>query len=291
MWKQVEECISKAINREFFTVQRRPVSGGCISEAHMLCDGKQCFFVKLNPIQEKPLLEAEALGLAELRKAEAFRVPNFVCVGETAGQAFLVLEFLQLRSVSFADEFDFAERLHKLHSFHGSHFGFHKDNFIGSSVQANGFDESWQQFWVEKRLKPQAERARHLNEELYQKILGVCAGIDHFFKGYEVKPSLLHGDLWAGNVAVVDNAISIFDPAVYYGDREADLAMTEMMGGFSHRFYEAYKSLAGIDEEGYLHRKRLYNLYHVLNHLNLFGASYYMEALSLTEHLLAEAGA
>ena len=291
MWKEVEKEISKTIGRAFVTVQRRPVSGGCISEAHMLCDGSQCFFVKVNPINEKPLLQAESIGLLELKKAEAFRVPDFVCLGETEEKAFLVLEFLQLRSVSFADEFDFAERLHKLHSFTKESFGFAEDNFIGSSIQKNRFSNDWQDFWVESRLKPQAEMARHLNEELYQKILRVCGSVDHFFKGYEVKPSLLHGDLWAGNVAVVGEEITIFDPAVYYGDREADLAMTEMMGGFSHRFYEAYKSLAGIDDEAYLHRKRLYNLYHVLNHLNLFGVSYYMEALSLTEHLLAEAGA
>lgn len=289
MWKTVEENISRAIGSVFVALQRRPVSGGSVSEAYMLCDGDQCFFVKVNPVGQEAVLATEVRGLEELRKAKAFRVPNFVCLGEASGSAFLVLEFLALRPVRISDEEAFAESLFHLHSYRGTGgFGFGEDNFIALSKQSNRASLSWSHFWVEERLKPQALKARHLSEDLYLKVMEVCDSIDFYFQAYDVKPSLLHGDLWAGNVAVVGDELSVFDPSVYYGDCEADLAMTELMGGFSKRFYERYKSLAEIDEEGYATRKDLYNLYHVLNHLNLFGLSYSVEALSLTERLLAK---
>jgi fructosamine-3-kinase len=151
--------------------------------------------------------------------------------------------------------------LARAHSRPGPRFGWHRDNYIGSSPQQNGWCDDWAEFWRERRLRPQLERA------------GLRANLDRLLEGHKPQPSLLHGDLWSGNVGFTKDGPVVFDPAVYYGDREADLAMTELFGGFSREFYDAYQEVLPLDA-GYEKRKHLYNLYHLLNHLNLFGGGY-----------------
>ena len=157
--------------------------------------------------------------------------------------------------------------LARLHRHTSDRFGWASDNWIGLAPQENGWCGSWSDFWLEKRMKPQLRRAEgnglHFGKLDFLKILD-----DH-----QPAPSLLHGDLWSGNVGFTREGPVIFDPAVYYGDREADLAMTELFGGFPREFYAAYDGAFRLDP-GYANRKHLYNLYHLLNHLNLFGAGY-----------------
>jgi fructosamine-3-kinase len=191
-------------------------------------------------------------GLEALRRAGA-RVPQVISLqGPT-----LILEHLRLGAR--ADWASLARMLAKVHATTSDRFGWATDNWIGLAPQQNGWSEDWASFFFETRLGPQARRAGLQLPDL-RKLL----------EGHRPKASLLHGDLWSGNAGFTPHGPVIFDPAVYYGDREADLAMTELFGGFPPAFYEAYGPLP----DGYRVRKHLYNLYHLLNHLNLFGSGY-----------------
>ena len=176
------------------------------------------------------------------------------------GADFILLEELDLQRDG--DWAALGRMLARLHRQTGPRYGWHRDNFIGRSPQANGWCDDWSEFWWTRRLQPQLQRA------------GLDAGfLKDVLKDHRPAPSLLHGDLWSGNAGFIDAGPVIFDPAVYYGDRETDLAMTELFGGFAREFYRAYHQELPLDD-GYLWRKHLYNLYHLLNHLNLFGGGY-----------------
>jgi fructosamine-3-kinase len=217
--------------------------------------------------------DAEADGLRAL--GAVVRVPRIL----EHGADFIVLEKLDLKRSG--DWAAMGRMLAKLHRSHGERFGWHRDNFIGLSPQLNKWTDEWAEFFAEQRLKPQIERAKQYAIELpdVRKLLA-----DH-----EPKPSLLHGDLWAGNAGFIEEGPVLFDPAVYYGDREADLAMTELFGGFPEDFYSSYQKEFPL-EEGYERRKHLYNLYHLLNHLNIFGGGY-LGQVNATVGLLREIGA
>lgn len=149
-----------------------------------------------------------------------------------------------------------------LHRSTGPRYGWQKDNWIGLAPQPNAWSDDWAQFFVEYRLAPQARRA------------GIALpDVKRLLEDHHPAPSLLHGDLWSGNVGFTPEGPVLFDPAVYYGDREADLAMTELFGGFAPAFYAAYREALPLPE-GYELRKHVYNVYHLLNHLNLFGSGY-----------------
>jgi fructosamine-3-kinase len=192
------------------------------------------------------------------------RVPQPLGHGVAAGRAWLLLEYLELTGKK-----DFAalgRMLAEGHRKPGPRFGWQRDNYIGSTPQQNGWCDDWSEFWIERRIRPQLALAKHN---------GFALSVPEFsvLQGHEPAPSLLHGDLWSGNVGFTPGGPVVFDPAVYYGDREADLAMTELFGGFPQEFYRAYNEAWPL-EPGYQRRKHLYNLYHLLNHLNLFGGGY-----------------
>jgi fructosamine-3-kinase len=170
-----------------------------------------------------------------------------------------------------------------LHRNTSERFGWASDNWIGLSPQANGWSEDWIGFWRERRLLPQLERAG-----LVSKAAPLLERLAGFFPGHRPVPSLLHGDLWRGNAGFTPEGAVIFDPAVYYGDREADLAMSELFGGFPRAFYAAYEDAWPLDS-GYAQRKNLYNLYHLLNHLNLFGSGYLGQVQAALEKLTRQA--
>lgn len=219
---------------------------------------------------------AEADGLQAMAAA-GVRVPEPLAHGVAAGEAYLLLEYLDLKSGG--DWTALGRALARAHRQTAPHFGWRRDNYIGSTPQRNGWRGDWRTFFAECRLAPQLElaRAKGFTIEL-GKALDALAG-------YRPEPSLLHGDLWSGNAGFTpDGAPVLFDPAVYYGDREADLAMTELFGGFPAQFYEAYETAYPL-APGYAVRKHLYNLYHLLNHVNLFGAGY-LEQVEATLSLL-----
>lgn len=269
----------------------QPVSGGSIHHAARIGLGERAFFLKRNRADALAQFEAEADGLAALAATGTFRVPRVLGCGRSEDEAFLLLEYLHLRPLaSDEDGQRFAEALAQLHRDTGEHYGWPRDNFIGPSPQVNTESDGWARFFIQHRLTPQLQRARAKG---YAGALGRDADamlerVPGLFVDYRPQPSLLHGDLWNGNAAI-DNTgrPAIFDPAIYRGDRDADLAMSELFGGFPHSFYVAYRR-AWPMAEGYEQRKTLYNLYHVLNHLNLFGRGYLGQAERMVRGLYME---
>jgi len=289
-WTVLEPAIGAATGQPFALRRREPVGGGCIHQAWRVSDGDRTYFVKVNDATHLPLFEAEAAGLAELAATATVRVPAPLGHGVAAGRAYLVLEYLPLGGSNAGTMERLGRQLAALHRQPQAWFGGRRDNFIGSTPQPNPPGADWIAFWREHRLGFQLElAARHgYGGAWLRRGEALCARLEGLFAGYRPFPSLLHGDLWGGNAGCTrDGEPVVFDPAVYYGDREADLAMTEWFGGFSDRFYAAYRETLPL-AAGYPQRRTLYNLYHVLNHLNLFGGGYRAQAERMIEPLLAE---
>jgi len=291
LWEAIATRIAEATGRPFRPEGHDPVGGGCINSAVRLRGAGGDWFVKLNDAGRLAMFEAEAEGLAEIARTGTVRVPEPVCWGVAEGQAFLVLEHLPLGGGDARAEALLGERLAALHAVTAPEgFGWRRDNTIGATPQPNAWMRDWVAFWRERRLGFQlalAERNGH-GGRLTEKGARLLEALPALLEGHRPMPSLLHGDLWGGNwSALPDGEPVIYDPAVYYGDREADLAMTELFGGFGPRFHEAYRAAWPL-EPGYGVRKVLYNLYHVLNHLNLFGGGYRPQAERMIERLLAE---
>ena len=262
------------------------VSGGCIADSRKLeLNSGKLFFLKLARRGNSGMFDSEAQGLEELRKAAAVSVPEVVA----KDTKFLLLEWIEEGEDSDDSSmeklgFQFAE----LHRFHGDKFGYLQENYLGDSPQINipssAGSENWATFYAENRLQFQAELAEkngYATQEMRTLLDLLIMKIPDLLSGTEEKPSLLHGDLWCGNYLVdVSGNPWLIDPAVYYGHREADLAMTSLFGGFSETFFSAYKSAFPLAPD-YSVREPLYQLYHLLNHLNLFGTGYYEQVFSI----------
>lgn len=270
----------------------QPVGGGCIHHAARVeMEGGRVLLVKRNDAAYAPTFAAEAEGLAELARPQALRVPRALAHGTAAGEAYLALEYLELAD-GRGDPAAFGRALARLHATTADAFGWHRDNHIGDTPQPNGWYDDWPRFWRERRLGHQLALAEHDGRQsLAARGRRLLEQVDALLDGHRPSPSLLHGDLWAGNYGYGrDGVAAIFDPAVYYGDREVDLAMTQLFGGFPPAFHGAYAEAWPLDE-GHAVRARLYNLYHVLNHAHLFGGGYVGRAGHMIDSLLAEAGA
>jgi len=283
----LETTISDAAGA--FRLERAtPAAGGCIHRSYVLEGGGRRFFSKINERSQSDSFAAESDGLEALAAA-GLRVPAPLGRGETQKDAFLVLEYLELRENG--DYSALGRALAAVHSVRREDYGWHRDNYIGATPQLNRRSSSWADFWREARLMPQLELAgkNGLGKALSRKGEQLAAALPQLLAGHAPPASLLHGDLWSGNAGfLAQGAPVLFDPAVYFGDREADLAMTELFGGFPQDFYSAYAEAAPLDQ-AYAARKTLYNLYHVLNHANLFGGGYAMQAERMIDRLLAEA--
>lgn len=288
-WAKIARHIATATGARFSVRARHAVGGGCINSATVLQDGTRRYFVKLNDAGRLAMFEAEAEGLEAIARTGSVRVPQPVCAGTADGSAYLVLEHLELESADARSLERLGRELAQMHRATREQFGWHRDNTIGSTPQHNTPADDWVEFWRAHRLGFQLRLAARHGRDLTRKAERLMAELGEFFRGYRPAPSLLHGDLWGGNVGACDGRPVIFDPAVYYGDREADLAMTELFGGFSACFYHAYNEAWPLDA-GYKVRKTLYNLYHVLNHFNLFGGGYGSQAERMMDSLLGELG-
>ncbi len=288
-WNRIAERITVATGDPFVVEACAAVGGGCINETVRLSgkDGRE-FFIKLNRASRMEMFAAEAEGLREIRESETVRAPEPICLGVSGESAWLVLEYLPLKGATASAPLGSA--LARMHRRTAEAFGWTRNNTIGSTPQINSLSSDWIVFWREHRLGSQlrlAERKGYSGRLLEQgeRLLESFPGL---FTTYQPEPSLLHGDLWSGNQAVLPSGEPvIFDPAVYYGDREAEIAMTELFGGFSREFYAAYEEVWPLDE-GYGVRRDLYNLYHILNHLNLFGGGYLRQAERMMQRLLSE---
>jgi fructosamine-3-kinase len=286
----IGKLISEKTGTVFKITNYSQVSGGCIHYAFVIEGNNQRYFLKINSAHALPMFIAEAAGLHAITNSDSLHAPQPLLYGNDQQQAWLVMEYLPLTPMARGGLAALGEQLATLHKVSGHFFGWAHDNYIGSSEQKNMRAPNWPNFWHDQRLGFQLMLAAKNGyggklQNLGERLLN---DIDLFFQGYSPQPSLLHGDLWNGNVGFLNGTRPvIFDPAVYYGDREADVAMTELFGGFDKEFYTAYEKHFPLDQ-GYKLRKSFYNLYHLLNHLNLFGGGYLNQALGTIEHLLAE---
>ncbi|MEW5770834.1 MAG: fructosamine kinase family protein [Pseudomonadota bacterium] len=284
----IAQAIRAATGEVFAFASLQPVGGGCINQnlAATGQDGRR-FFIKLNDADKAEMFAAEAAGLEALGATGAIRVPRALAHGTGPGQAWLVLEWLPLGG--HGDAARLGRQLAALHLTQGEVFGWWRDNTIGATPQVNTPNRDWIAFYREERLGRQLRMAARngARRALLDAGERLMAELPAFFPGHAPPPSLLHGDLWGGNHGFADGEPVLFDPAVYHGDREADLAMTELFGGFPETFYAAYREAWPLDA-GYRTRRTLYNLYHVLNHFNLFGGGYGAQAGRMLGQLLAE---
>jgi protein-ribulosamine 3-kinase len=261
-----------------------PVSGGSINNAYHLKTAHACFFLKTNQSSfSKSMFDAEASGLRLLKASSQFTVPEVILVGEENKTAFILMEWIETGPKASSCMEKAGEYLAKMHQSSAPFFGLNHPNFIGSLPQSNNEHESWNSFFIEERLKPLAKLASAKNllqpailnafERLYPLLPGIFP---------DEPPALLHGDLWSGNFMSTTNGNpSIFDPAVYYGNREMDLAMTKLFGGFTQEFYHSYERFYPL-EKGWEERTDICNLYPLLVHVNLFGGSYIRQV----EHIM-----
>ena len=278
MHQKIEEILNEKI------VSNSAIGGGSIANSQIVQTGSgEKYFVKSYG-SNASILKNEANGLNELAKSTLIRIPKVIAMTDD----FLLLEYIEtgMRVNNFSELF--GQQFAKMHRITSEKFGFYENNFIGSTPQINVPEkESWLEFFWEDRLLFQfklAERNGYVNSEfrsLYQKLEGVIPSI---LSGTEEEPTLLHGDLWSGNYMVDENGNPVLiDPAVYYGHREADLAMTRMFGGFDSKFYSSYNEEFPLPED-WEYRVNLYMLYHVMNHLNLFGTGYYSQFISIIKN-------
>ena len=266
------------------------VSGGCIHSAWRLDGPGGPVFLKTNKAASAWLLEAEADGLEGLRRAGALRIPAVLGCGVDGGCAWLALEWLELRAPTRASEHALGEALARQHLAPGPHFGWHRDNAIGATPQPNTPSSDWADFFARQRIGFQLELARRrgLSGRLLSRGERLLQRLPELLAGHQPAPALLHGDLWGGNRAAdAAGRPVVFDPAVHYGDPECDLAMTRLFGGFDAGFYAAYDAVLP-PARGRTARQDLYQLYHVLNHANLFGGGYVGQAERLVEKLGSE---
>lgn len=286
MWDAIARHISQATGNAFVIRDRQSVSGGSINQAYCISDGDQRYFLKLNQAVRVAMFEQEALGLKEMAETQTITVPRPICWGTSDSSAYLVLTWLDL---GYGQGNAWEAMGHQLAAMHrvtsDKGFGWHQTNTIGATPQQNPWTADWVEFYREHRLRYQlrlaARRGGHFprQDELLD-------ALPLLLSGHNPKPSLVHGDLWSGNGAVsVDGDPVLLDPAVYYGDREVDIAMTELFGGFPNGFYQGYRAAYPL-EDGYGQRKVLYNLYHILNHFNLFGGGYGSQANRMIDQIL-----
>ena len=315
MWDKIAAHISETTGETFSIDNRHSVSGGCINQGYCISSSSRAYFAKINQASQIAMFEAEALGLQQMRATQTIRVPEPICWGTEGNSAYIVLEWLDLggRGGDGAWE-EMGRKLAAMHKYTPPNppllrggeernstllrggeernstllrgvFGWDINNTIGSTVQINNWTVNWAEFWAESRIGYQLKLARGRGGHFPQgeRLLEV---IPELLASHEPQPSLVHGDLWGGNAGVTSAGEPvIFDPAAYFGDREVDIAMTELFGGFPAEFYRGYNQVLPLDL-GYEKRKNIYNLYHILNHFNLFGGSYASQANQMINRIL-----
>jgi len=272
----LEQQLSQAIKQDLKLKHVTSVSGGSINAAYCLHTTAGDYMMKRNSKHSFPgMFACESAGLTALQKTKTIAVPQTILLDEYEDDSFLILEWIEAAKATPATSYLFGQQLAALHSHTAPQFGFETDNYMGSLPQSNRKHSSWASFYINERLKPMVETSCTKQlltasdeiafEKLYEKLPGL-------FK--EEQPALLHGDLWSGNYLIgVHQKPYLIDPAVSYGHREFDIAMTTLFGGFSREFYEGYQHKFPL-VQGWQTRLNLWNLYPLLLHLNLFGSGY-----------------
>ncbi|MDJ0725612.1 MAG: fructosamine kinase family protein [Prochloraceae cyanobacterium] len=285
MWTQIAVEISKTTQAKFTVEQYHSVSGGCINQGYQIIGKNRSYFVKLNEPNRVEMFAAEALGLKQMVATNTIRIPKPICWGATDRNSYIVMEWLEFAR---GDNKSFEKMGRQLAAMHrvkvSSDFGWEVNNTIGATPQINLKTANWADFFAECRIGYQIKLARRKGGNFSNKIIEV---VRKKLADRKPQPSLVHGDLWSGNAAVtIDGDPVILDPATYWGDREVDIAMTEVFGGFPAAFYRGYNEEWELDS-GYQQRKIIYNLYHILNHFNLFGGGYGSQANRMISQIMA----
>ncbi len=279
MNEEICELLEPVFGQEVKVQSSSPTGGGCINQTSVLqLNNGERVFLKYNSHPAPDFFAAESKGLKLLAQAEnGPRIPKPLALQNSQRPSFLILEYIEESSPGSDFPVRFARSLAELHRVTHDNFGLDHDNYIGSTPQKNTHETNGTHFFRNHRLRYQQELARKsgkLPSATDKNLSKLCDRLENYFDISGEKPALLHGDLWSGNYFPDrDHIPCIFDPAVYFGLREADLAMTELFGRLPQRFYDAYHEAFPLNS-GYEERKNLYNLYHLLNHLNLFGGSY-----------------
>ena len=263
-------------------------AGGCINHGGKLTTSRGNFFLKWNSATKFPgMFDAEARGLKILRDSKVIHIPEVIASDQTSSWQFIVMEFVDERPAVDNYWEALGMSLSNLHHVSSEFFGLDHSNYIGSLPQYNTQNKIWTDFFILQRLIPQIELATTNNridkiirgqfEMLFKKLPGILPS---------EKPSLLHGDLWSGNLITdVHGNPCLIDPAVYFGHREAEIAFTKLFGGFSHRFYESYQNYFPL-LPGFKQRSEVYNLYPLMVHVNLFGGGYVSQVVSILKRFV-----
>lgn len=286
IWQEIDNHISQITGEKFVSNQHLSISGGCINQSYAISNSKITYFIKQNLPSQGSMFAAEILGLQQIYQSKTIRSPKPICWGITETSSYIVLEWLEMTNGNHKSWTEMGRKLAAMHKITTNKgFGWDINNTIGSTPQINNFHSSWTEFYTQNRLNYQFQLAKKRGGK-FPHSAKLLAAIPQLFLDYQIQPSLVHGDLWRGNVGfTIENEPVIFDPATYFGDREIDIAMTELFGGFPPTFYQGYQEVFPLDK-GYETRKTLYNLYHILNHFNLFGNGYYSQANQMIEKIL-----
>ena len=278
MWTEIARTITQATGQEFAIANTNSVGGGCINQGYKISSDEAEYFVKLNDASQIEMFVAEAIGLKQMYATGTITVPQPICYGTVDSSSYIVLQWLDLGRGGSQSYREMGRQLAAMHrEGTAERFGWERNNTIGSTPQINTQADNWADFFAEQRIGYQLKLAKRRGGS-FPNTNKVVEAIKDKLADRKPEASLVHGDLWSGNAAIAaDGSPVILDPATYYGDRETDLAMTELFGGFPAAFYDGYNEAWQVDS-GYQQRKSIYNLYHVLNHFNIFGGGYANQA-------------
>jgi fructosamine-3-kinase len=301
MWQQISQHIGETIQGQLTILGQKSVAGGCINQNYTLQTNLGNYFVKLNQASLLEMFVAEAKGLRQMQVTNTIKVPQPICYGTANDRAYLVLEWLDLSKNMHQDWSLMGAKLALMHGFPvanlqldqhlnqqlDSGFGWVMNNTIGSTPQINPWTTNWAKFFAEERIGYQMQLAQRRGGQ-FPETSKVVEAVYQSLINHQPQPSLVHGDLWGGNAGITkDGEPVIFDPATYVGDREVDLAMTKLFGGFPKEFYQGYHQTFPLPL-GYAQRENIYNLYHILNHFNLFGGGYAHQAKEMINKILVD---
>ncbi|NCU18049.1 fructosamine kinase family protein [Pallidibacillus pasinlerensis] len=276
-----------SINDHSTLIDFRPVSGGDINEAYILRTEKQEYFFKYRKNPPENFFKLEQTGLETIKITNTIAVPTVFAREENGRYGYLLMEWIEGKRTNITSEM-LGRNLAAMHQWTGHGFGYSEDTYIGTLIQPNGFYDNWIDYYRERRLLPQMNKAyenQYFSLEFRKKCEKLLEQLDKWLP-YKIIPSLLHGDLWGGNWITGKNGTPyLIDPSILYGDYEFEIAFTELFGGFPRKFYQAYNEVMPLSPE-YPERKPLYHLYYLLVHLNLFGTSYLGSVARIVNHYI-----
>lgn len=285
MWRSIALQISETLDQDFHLTEHQKIIGGDINEVYRISDENHHFFIKINERERYDLFIQEAFSLTALARPGQLSLPKVITHGTTKENAFLVMDYLPHMDEGEQNWILLGQQLaaHHRHT-HDNHYGWDNENYIGRTVQSNKWQRNWSRFFAEQRIGLQLQLLAEQGHSLgtIDNIVEDCAMM---LQHHQPQPSMVHGDLWRGNVGFSNSTPYLFDPAAYFGDREVDIAMTELFSGFPAEFYDSYQATNPLPDD-YQERKQLYNLYHVLNHANLFGGSYIGQAQAIIDNMM-----